>query len=140
MTATSGTTTPRSCSPEATLDQCGSLVGGAEVDGEGEDSVGEGGLGVADHGEILVVGLGLGDEALAFLAADGRKVALLHGFGPVAETLQHFVEIKSFRHVPTVALKQRPALVPINRRLGAEQTTPKLNPKLLPIKRRRTRT
>ena len=51
-------------------------------------------LGVADDGEVLEVGLGLGDELLALLAGDGRQRATLHRRGTVTEAGQHLLDVE----------------------------------------------
>src|SRR5688500_17267002 len=72
----------------------GSGRAASKVDAKDEDAVLDRGLGIADDGEILEVGLRLGDEQLTFLTCHGRKRALLHRRGAVAESLQHLLDVE----------------------------------------------
>ena len=67
----------------------------------------EGGLGVAEHGVVHEVELGLLHEALALGALDGRDAPAAHRRGPGAEALDHGGRIELLGHAPTVPVPCR---------------------------------
>jgi hypothetical protein len=66
----------------------------AQVDAQREDAVHELGLGVADHGVIGEVALGLLAEALAFGPLDGRNSPGPYRLGALTEAGHHLVRIE----------------------------------------------
>ncbi len=70
-----------------------------QVDRQGEDSVGEGGLGVAEHRKVHVVELHLLEEAATFGAFDGRHPAPSDRGGALAKTDHHRPGIEGLGHV-----------------------------------------
>ena len=66
----------------------------AQVDAQRQDPVDQLGLGVADHGEVREVLLGLLAEALAFGALDRRHAARADGLGPLAEPGHHLLGVE----------------------------------------------
>jgi hypothetical protein len=70
------------------------LLLGAQVDAEGEDAVDELGFGVADHGVVGEVPLGLLTEALALGPFDGGDSPGPYGLGPLPKAGHHLVGIE----------------------------------------------
>ena len=79
----------------------------AQIYAEHENTVLHGGRGIADDGEVLEVGLGLGDEVLAFLTRDGRERTAFHRRGPITKSLQHLIAVE-VGHTPIVATTAAP--------------------------------
>jgi hypothetical protein len=77
--------------------RCSAVAAGLrrpQVDAQGQDAVDQLSFGVADHGEICVVALGLLAEALSFGTLDRWHPALLDGVGPLPKTRHHLVGVK----------------------------------------------
>ena len=73
-------------------------LGPSQVDLQGEESVLEGGGGVADHGEVHEVDLCPLDEAFLVRAGDGGEGPALHRLGPFLEALDHCLGIELVSH------------------------------------------
>jgi hypothetical protein len=71
---------------------------GAEVDAEDQDPVVQRGLGVAQHGEVHEVGLGLLLEPLAVGPFDGGQATVPDRLGPRSEAGQHVLGIELLGH------------------------------------------
>ncbi len=69
-----------------------------QVDAQGQDAVDQLGLGVADHGEVGEVALGLLAKAHPLGALDRRHAPRPHRLGPLLEAHDHFLGIESRRH------------------------------------------
>ena len=82
-------------------------AGWPEVDGERQDPVLQGPLGVADHGEVHVVGLGLVYEELALRALERGHTPLAHGTGTFLEPVEHRLDVEGVGHGDM--LRARPA-------------------------------
>ena len=76
-----------------------------KVDSKGEDPVVDRRGGVAEHGEVEEVELGLLDELLAFGAFHGRKPAAAHGLGALAEPFDHRLDIELIAHAESVGCR-----------------------------------
>jgi flavin reductase (DIM6/NTAB) family NADH-FMN oxidoreductase RutF len=98
----------------------GGAVGRPKIDPESEYAVLDEGLGVAQHGVVHEVHLGLLHEALAVRTLDGRKSPVADGLSPGAETCHHLLGIEFVGHGPTVAATSRGPVVP---RPGGGRTT-----------------
>lgn len=79
----------------------------AEVDAEDEHPVVERRLGVGEHGEVHVVGLGLLHESLAVRPLDRGETAIPDGLGPGPEAGQHLLGVELLGHGSIVAGLQR---------------------------------
>jgi hypothetical protein len=71
---------------------------GAEVDAEHQDPIVQRGLGVAQHGEVHEVGLGLLFEPLAVSPFDRGKATVPDCLGPRSEPGQHVLGIELLGH------------------------------------------
>jgi hypothetical protein len=80
---------------------------GPQVDGQGEDPVFELGLGVAQHGEVLVVELGLPDERSPGRALDRWQAPGAHRFGSLSEPSHHGLGVEGVGHGSTVPAGRR---------------------------------
>lgn len=69
-----------------------------EVDRQGEDPSGEGGVGVAEHREVHVVELHLLDDATAFGTFDGRQAPPSYRRGAFAKPRHHRPGIENLGH------------------------------------------
>ena len=70
-------------------------AGGSQVDAQRQDAVDQLGLGVADHGEVGKVSLGLFAKALSLGALDRRHAPRPHRLGPLAEAHDHLLGSKA---------------------------------------------
>jgi len=77
---------------------------GTKVHPQGQDAIDQFGVGISDHGEILIVELGLANELRSFVAPYRGKIPTFHRFGSFAESDQHLVYIKAVRHRASLAV------------------------------------
>jgi hypothetical protein len=95
-------------------------VGRSQIDPEDEHAFLDGGVGIAQHGVVHEVQLGLLHEAFAIRALDGGEAPIADGLGPETESRHHLLGIELVGHDVTVAATSAGALVP---RPGGGRTT-----------------
>lgn len=91
------------------------LIGRPQVDAQGQHAVDQIGFGIADHGEVLEVGLRLGDELLAFLAGHRGEGAPLDRGGSLLESNDHLLGIELCHAVESIRCRD----IGSGRQLGA---------------------
>jgi len=77
-------------------------LGRPEIDPQGEDPVVDVGLGIAEHGEVHKVDLGLLLETLPIRTFHGWQPPGSDGVRPRPESLHHRLGVELFRHGPMV--------------------------------------